>query len=87
MCIPAPLLERVHRAGRHHIAGTIARYVVQSRDRPEEVQILLVWRQAVLPGRGAQEQALAALRADLATVLIWEEDSLIQQEGVVLLHT
>ena len=70
--------------GTHLLPGTSARYIVRSQENPEEVQIVLVWRAALMPPAEEREAALAALRADLSEVLAWE--TAVYTEGQVVLH-
>lgn len=69
---------------KHALEGTSARYVVRNQVRPDEVEIVLIWREAVMPERARREAALAALREDLAEVLEWE--TVMMKERKVLLH-
>ncbi len=77
------LLE-IRAAGKHLLPGTVARYIVRSRDCPDEVQIILVWRAAVMPPDEVREAALAALRNDLAEIVAWETAR--STESQVIIH-
>jgi excisionase family DNA binding protein len=77
------LLE-IRTEGRHLLPGTAARYIVRSRDCPDEVQIVLVWRGAIMPAEEERETALAALRDDLAEVIAWE--TAFYKESQVVMH-
>lgn len=65
-------LQEIRVEGRHLLQGTAARYIVRSRTCPDEVQILLIWRSAIMPPQREREVALTALRNDLAEVVVWE---------------
>ena len=77
-------LLSIHAAGKHLLPGTVARYIVRSRDCPDEVQIILVWRAAVMPPDEVREAALAALRNDLAEIVAWETAR--STESQVIIH-
>jgi excisionase family DNA binding protein len=70
---------------KHVLEGTSARYVVRDQARPEEVEIVLIWREVIMPKQARREAALVALREDLVEVLEWE--TAMVNEGKVLLHT
>lgn len=72
------------REKKHALEGTSARYVVRDQARPEEVEIVLIWREIIMPERACREAAIVALREDLAEVLEWE--TAVVKEGKVLLH-
>lgn len=78
-------LEEVRADAKHLLPGTVARYIARSEKKPEDVQIVLVWRSTVMPPEEEREAALAALRADLADVLDWE--TAWSEYGKVLMHT
>jgi excisionase family DNA binding protein len=77
------LLE-IRTAGKHLLPGTAARYIVRSRECPDEVQIVLVWRSAIMPPAEEREAALAALRDDLAEIVAWE--TALYKESQVVIH-
>jgi hypothetical protein len=58
--------------------------VVRNLGDPAEIDLVLVWRGAVMPARECREAALAALAADLAEVLEWE--TAVVKEGQALLY-
>jgi excisionase family DNA binding protein len=78
-------LEEIRAGGKHLLPGTIARYIVRGEEKPDEVQIVLVWRNTVMPSAGEREAALAALRAELAEILDWEHA--VSEHGRVIMHT
>ena len=77
-------LHEIRATGKHLLPGTSARYIVRDQESPDEVQILLVWRAALMPPAEEREAALAALRADLAEILAWE--TAVYKESQVVLH-
>jgi excisionase family DNA binding protein len=77
-------LAEIRLAGKHLLPGTAARYIARSQNSPDDVQIVLIWRSAVMPPAEEREAALATLRADLADILDWE--TAIHKEGQVMMH-
>jgi excisionase family DNA binding protein len=77
-------LAEIRSAGKHLLPGTTARYLVQDQHHPDEVQLVLVWRSAVMPPTEQREAALASLYDELAGILDWEAASVT--EGEVLMH-
>jgi excisionase family DNA binding protein len=77
-------LVEIQQSATHGFFGTSARYVVRNEDDPDEIDLVLVWRGAVMPSLECREAALAALAADLAEVLEWEKA--VVKKGEVLLH-
>lgn len=78
-------LEEMRVGEKHLLPGTVARYIARSEEKPDEVQIVLVWRSTVMPPDKEREAALAALRAELAEILDW--DTAWSESGRVLMHT
>lgn len=78
-------LEEIRQNSRHVFPGTVIRLVVESETIPDQVEISLIWRQAVIPGIAEREQALEDLRQELANVLDW--DTARYNNGKVLMHT
>lgn len=62
--------------------GTVARYIARSEEKPDDVQITLVWRSTVMPPKEERE---AALREELAEILDWE--TAWSESGRVLMRT
>lgn len=79
------LVRAWRREQKHLLPGTAARYVVRGQGQAEEVMIVLVWREAVMPDQECRETGLASLQADLAEVVEWE--TAVVREGRVLLQT
>ncbi len=78
-------LEEIRRSGQHTFPGTIGRFVIESESVPGQVEILLVWRNAVMPDEIEREQALAAFRQTMLDVLDWT--SAKYNHGKMLMHT
>lgn len=78
-------LAEIRSHEKHLLPGTVARYIARGRGKPEDIQIVLIWRSTVMPPDEEREAALAALRSDLAGVLDWETAWL--EESQVVLHT
>lgn len=77
-------LNEIRIAGKHLQPGTAARYIARNQHSPSEVQIVLVWRRAVMPPKEERESAFAALCSELAEILDWE--TAVYKEGQVLMH-
>jgi excisionase family DNA binding protein len=69
---------------KHRLPGTAARYIALNEHDPEEIEIVLIWRSAVMPPVAARETALDAFYADLADIIDWETAS--RKESRVLMH-
>ncbi|HET8840982.1 MAG TPA: helix-turn-helix domain-containing protein [Ktedonobacteraceae bacterium] len=78
-------LTEIRLQRKHLIPGTVARYISRTRSLPEEIQIVLVWRQRLMPPEEERQAALAALRADFSDILEWETATSF--EGVAALNT
>jgi excisionase family DNA binding protein len=62
------LLLRLERIRRHTFPGTVARYITESG---QQITISLVWKRAIMPNETMREQALEALKQELADILDW----------------
>ena len=78
-------LKEIHADEKHLLPGTVARYIARSEAKPDDIQIVLVWRSTVMPPAAEREAALAALREELAEIVDW--DSSWSEYGRVLMHT
>ncbi len=78
-------LEKIKQLGELIFPGTIARYIVNSKLHPGNIEIILIWRSATMPSETAREQALDEFRRGLASVLDW--NSAHYDHGEVILHT
>lgn len=65
--------------------GTLDRSIKQSQARPDMILIMLVWDAFTIPPAPECETMLAALRADLASIVSWETEERYEQR--ILLHT
>lgn len=78
-------LEGMKQTDEYIFSGTIARYIVDSKSRPGNIEIILIWRSTTMPDEMAREQALDRFRQGLASVLDW--NSAQYDHGEVILHT
>lgn len=78
-------LDKMRVQSSHTFPGTAARYIVRSDQRPDEVQILLIWRGSLIPTEEAREEALEGLRRELADIVDWSTAR--YETGQVLMHT
>lgn len=77
-------LAVMHQEGKHLFPGTAARYITSNPHDPDEMSILLVWRETSQPATAQRQEALAALMADFAEVLDWDTAQMQEWQG--LLH-
>jgi hypothetical protein len=77
-------LEEFRTAGKHQFPGTSARSVVRNHTDPASIELVLVWQAVVMPTADQRQIALAALRADLAEMVEWDQAQV--KHGEVLLH-
>jgi Helix-turn-helix domain len=78
-------LDQIRQSSTHAFPGTIARFIVESETIPRQIEIFLVWRQAVMPDELERELALEAFRQELSDVLDWSTAR--YNNGKVLMHT
>jgi Helix-turn-helix domain len=78
-------LEDVKQNKHHSFPGTVVRYVIGSETFPGQVQILLVWRNTVMPNSQTRTQALALFQQELDDVLDWSTAE--YNNGTVFMHT
>lgn len=78
-------LEKIRQNNNLLFPGTAARYIARSDQRPDEVQIQLIWRGSLIPTPEEREKALEELRGELAEVLDWQTAR--YETGQVLMHT
>ena len=79
------IMEEMKQSGLHVFPGTVARYIVRSESNPRQIEIVLVWRNTVMPDEVERKQALEALQQTLADVLDWNTAQ--YNNGEVLMHT
>lgn len=78
-------IAEIRQSQKHAIVGTVDRYIMRDHRDPDLVQIVLVWRNLVMPLEEERQAAIAALCDDLADLLDWETATC--HEGPVLLNT
>jgi excisionase family DNA binding protein len=78
-------LEEIRRESRHLFPGTVARFIVESETIPGQVEVVLVWKDIVMPTEAIREQSLAEFREALTDVLDW--NTAHYYNGKVLMHT
>ena len=66
-------LKEICRESKHLLPGTTARYIARSQANPEEMHIVLIWRNGVQPRE--RGKALRGLFADLDELLDWQTAS------------
>jgi len=64
-------LKEIHADGTHLLPGTVGRYIALSEENSANVQIVLIWRNAVMPAKEEREAAMEALREEFAGILDW----------------
>lgn len=69
----------------HCFPGTLDHLIKLGESRPDTLLVLLVWDASSVPPEETREAMLAALRADLATILDWQTEKRYEQH--ILLHT
>jgi excisionase family DNA binding protein len=74
-------LDEIRTTNRHLLPGTAARYIARDPYDTASILIVLIWRRAIMP---SEEEREAALSADFADVLAWEQA--VRTESRVLLH-
>ncbi len=78
-------LEEIRKSGQYIFPGSVARYIVENETVPGQIQVVLVWRGIVMPDEAAREEAIEALKQELAGVLDW--DNAQYNYGKILMHT
>jgi hypothetical protein len=78
-------IEEIRVGKKHLLPGTVARYISRSEEKPDDIQIILIWRSTVMPPQAEREAALQALRAELAEIVDWE--TAWSESGKVIMHT
>ncbi len=66
-------LREICQQKKHCLPGTTARYIMQNQNNPEEIQIMLVWDNAMTPRE--QGKSLRRFFADLDDILDWQTAS------------
>lgn len=78
-------LEEVRQNSLYTFPGTIARFIAASQTIPGQIEILLIWRSAVMPNEVEKEQGIEAFRQVFRGVLDW--DTAQYHHSQVLMHT
>ncbi|GHO61342.1 hypothetical protein KSC_002340 [Ktedonobacter sp. SOSP1-52] len=78
-------LEHIRKSKQHLFPGTIGRYIIAANTQPEELHILLIWKESEAPEEEDRERVLEAFRYELRDVLDWGSAQYFT--GKVLMHT
>lgn len=78
-------LQEFKQEGEHLFPGTVARYILQSKTHPGNIEILLIWRSSLMPDEAKRKQELDSFRQALADVLDWNNAR--YDEGQAIFHT
>ena len=78
-------IKEIYVNKKHSLPGTVARYISRSEKKPDDIQIVLVWRSTVMPADEEREAAIAALREEFTGILDWETSW--GEYGQVVMHT
>lgn len=77
-------LRQVEQENRHPFPGTVARLIACGQTDPTRVQILLLWEKEEQLSSPECQAALAALRADLASLVNWQTER--SDDLTIVLH-
>ena len=64
-------LEEIRQSKEFTFAGTVARYIMAKEQKPEQVEIVLIWKKSIMPTEAEREQALEEFRHALTDVFDW----------------
>ena len=78
-------LEEMKQQGQHLFPGTIARFIGGSENDPDRIEIVLIWRNTVMPNQTIRDQALEVFRQVFDDVLDWKTAQ--YNHGKLYLHT
>lgn len=78
-------VRQLYSENQHTFKGTMIRVIRQSVEHPEQVTILLVWKNNEMPDEETRQRELAAFQHDFADVLDWDTAHI--EHGNVLLST
>jgi hypothetical protein len=78
-------LKEIHANKKHLLPGTVARYMSRSKKKPDDIQIVLIWRSTVMPSEEEREAELEALQEEFAEILDWETSW--GEYGQIVIHT
>jgi excisionase family DNA binding protein len=77
--------EEMRREKQHLFPGTLARYIIEKQGHPDQLEILLVWRNTAMPDETTYNQWLGEFKQALSDVLDWETAQ--YDTGRVIMHT
>lgn len=77
--------EQIRRSGEHDFPGTIERYIMGQEQAPEWIEIILIWKQGIMPDEEERERSLVALRTTTSDVLDWSTAE--YRHNKVYMHT
>lgn len=78
-------LEEIWQERQHLFPVTIARYIARNERVPENVEIVLIWKSALMPDEATREQAPEEFRQATADVLDWNRAQ--YGNSAILMHT
>lgn len=78
-------LAEIKRHHQHTFPGTVARYISAPEDQAQVLEVVLIWRQTVMPDEQARAHALAAFRQEFAELLDWPNAQ--ERHDPLALHT
>lgn len=64
-------LEEIRQSKEFTFPGTVARYMMANEQKPEQVEIVLIWKKSIMPSEAEREQALDEFRHALGDVFDW----------------
>jgi hypothetical protein len=65
-------IKKIHANQRPSVPGTAARYITCDIKDPDEVQIILMWRNAVMPVEEDRKNLVGLLQAEFTGILDWK---------------
>ncbi len=65
-------LKKIHATQRPSVPGTAARYISCDVKDPDEVQIILLWRNAVMPVEEDRKKLVGLLQEEFTGILDWK---------------
>lgn len=63
----------------HSFPGTLDRMILQNKEQPEKVEVLLIWDETTIPTRTIREAMMEDLRSDFVGILDWENGNYFEQ--------
>ena len=77
--------EAVRRSDTYNFPGTLIRYIAGKETEPQEVEIVFIWRESMMPDEAERERELEAFRREFTDILDWETAR--YEQDVVYMHT